>query len=62
MTTEAEADALFTLSKLKVPITAFFDGVMVMAEDEYVKRNRLALLLHIAEDLKQFADFSKLNA
>jgi glycyl-tRNA synthetase beta chain len=58
----AESDALLALSKLKAPITAFFDGVMVMAEDEQVKRNRLVLLLHIADDLKQFADFSKLNA
>jgi glycyl-tRNA synthetase beta chain len=56
-----EIDALKTLSKLKAPITAFFDGVMVMAEDEQVKQNRLALLLHIAADLKQLADFSKLN-
>ncbi|QGQ95733.1 glycine--tRNA ligase subunit beta [Paenibacillus psychroresistens] len=57
-----EADALTTLSKLKAPITAFFDGVMVMAEDEQVKQNRLALLYNIAADLKQVADFSKLNS
>ncbi|MEX2462414.1 MAG: glycine--tRNA ligase subunit beta [Paenibacillaceae bacterium] len=57
-----EAEALQALSKLKAPITAFFDGVMVMAEDEKVKLNRLALLFNIAADFKQFADFSKLNA
>jgi glycyl-tRNA synthetase beta chain len=56
-----EVDALQALSKLKAPITAFFDTVMVMAEDEQVKQNRLALLLNIAMDLKQFSDFSKLN-
>jgi glycyl-tRNA synthetase beta chain len=62
MASSAEEDALQALSKLKAPITAFFDGVMVMAENEQVKHNRLALLFNIAADLKQLADFSKLNA
>jgi glycyl-tRNA synthetase beta chain len=61
MATAAEMEALNTLGQLKAPITAFFDGVMVMAEDEQVKQNRLALLFNIAADLKQLADFSKLN-
>jgi glycyl-tRNA synthetase beta chain len=61
MATAAEMEALNTLGQLKAPITAFFDGVMVMAEDEQVKQNRLALLFNIAADLKQVADFSKLN-
>lgn len=52
--------ALELLSSLKEPITEFFDSVMVMAEDEAVKANRLALLSGIDSDLKQFADFSKL--
>jgi glycyl-tRNA synthetase beta chain len=57
----AEEDkALSALSSLKAPITAFFDSVMVMAEDEQVRQNRLALLFNIAADLKQFCDFSKL--
>jgi glycyl-tRNA synthetase beta chain len=56
----AELAALQALSSLKAPITRFFDSVMVMAEDEQVRQNRLSLLLKIAEDLKQFADFSKL--
>lgn len=56
-TAEAELGAL---SELKQPITTFFDRVMVMAEDENVRANRLALLAAIDEDLKRFADFGKL--
>lgn len=52
--------ALSLLSGLKEPITGFFDSVMVMAEDEAVKANRLALLSGIDRDLKQYADFTKL--
>lgn len=52
--------ALSLLSGLKERITGFFDSVMVMAEDEAVKANRLALLSSIDSDLKRYADFSKL--
>ena len=52
--------ALAALSQLEAPITAYFDHVMVMAKDEAVKQNRLAMLKGIASDLIQFADFSKL--
>ncbi|MDF2927075.1 MAG: glycine--tRNA ligase subunit beta [Paenibacillaceae bacterium] len=55
-----EQAALSTISALKGPINAFFDAVMVMAEDEAVRRNRLGLLSGIAADLRQLADFSKL--
>ncbi|RUT36419.1 glycine--tRNA ligase subunit beta [Paenibacillus zeisoli] len=54
------AGALELLSSLKPSITGFFDSVMVMAEDERIRNNRLALLAAIDEDLKTFADFSKL--
>lgn len=52
--------ALEALSGLRAPITAFFEDVMVMAEDESVRTNRLALLAAIDGDLKSFADFGKL--
>jgi glycyl-tRNA synthetase beta chain len=55
------AEALSALSSLSVPITAFFEAVMVMAEDETLRRNRLAILALIADDVKQFADFAKLT-
>lgn len=54
------AEALAIASGWKEAITAFFDSVMVMAEDEAVRANRLALLAAIDRDLKGFADFSKL--
>ncbi|CAM2830571.1 glycine--tRNA ligase subunit beta [Paenibacillus sediminis] len=53
-------EALHLLASLKPAITEFFDNVMVMAEDEKVRMNRLALLASIDRDLKQYADFSKL--
>lgn len=53
-------EALAAFCSMEEAITKFFDHVMVMAKDEAVKNNRLSLLKAIAEDLKQFADFSKL--
>lgn len=53
-------EALKLIGSLKEAITSFFDAVMVMAEDEAVRNNRLALLATINNDLKLFADFSKL--
>ncbi|MDD2921758.1 MAG: glycine--tRNA ligase subunit beta, partial [Anaerolineales bacterium] len=47
--------------KLIPSITAFFDKVMVMAEDEKVKQNRLALVGQIANLSKGIADLSKLE-
>jgi glycyl-tRNA synthetase beta subunit len=43
------------------PINAFFDGVLVMAEDEAVRHNRLALLQDIRDLTKGHADFGKLQ-
>lgn len=55
-----ERAALDELTRLTAPITAYFDAVMVMAEDERIRSNRLALLHAIAADLSSFADFHKL--
>ena len=54
-------DALDVLVTLKAPIDAFFVGVMVMAEDEAIRRNRLALLVRVRNLFRQYADFSKVN-
>ncbi|MCD6527683.1 MAG: glycine--tRNA ligase subunit beta [Desulfuromonas sp.] len=43
-------------------VDAFFDGVMVMAEDEAVKTNRLALLTQVAGLFAGLADFSRIAA
>ncbi|SHJ87130.1 glycyl-tRNA synthetase beta chain [Malonomonas rubra DSM 5091] len=52
--------ALETIAGLRAPVDAFFDGVMVMAEDQAVKNNRLALLTSIAGLFKGIADFSRI--
>jgi glycyl-tRNA synthetase beta chain len=58
---EARADeALEALSSLSGTVAAYFEAVMVMAEDAAVRANRLAVLRRIADDIVSFADFSKL--
>jgi glycyl-tRNA synthetase beta subunit len=47
--------------KLIPSITAFFDKVLVMADDETVKQNRLALVGQIAGLSQGIADLSKLE-
>jgi len=43
------------------PINDFFDGVLVMAEDEAVQQNRLALLQVIRDLTKGYTDFSQVQ-
>ncbi len=53
--------ALLKVAGLKGPVDGFFDGVMVLTEDEQLKQNRLALLGEIAELFNIFADFSRIS-
>jgi glycyl-tRNA synthetase beta chain len=53
-------DALTEIATLRGPVDTFFDKVMVMAEDEKVRTNRLALLTAIARMFGRIADFSKI--
>jgi glycyl-tRNA synthetase beta chain len=53
--------ALARVATLAVPVDAFFNDVMVMAEDPVVRRNRLSLLALVAGLFDTFADFSKLS-
>ncbi len=55
-------EGLLEIASLRDRVDAFFDGVLVMAEDKGVRHNRLALLGVIAELFDKFADFSKLSA
>ena len=56
------AEVVETLRDILVdPINAFFDGVLVMAEDDAIRQNRLALLQDIRELTKGYADFSQLQ-
>ncbi|MCB9098157.1 MAG: glycine--tRNA ligase subunit beta, partial [Anaerolineales bacterium] len=58
-TTSAVVSALREL--LVEPINAFFDGVLVMDEDDMIRQNRLALLQGIRDLTKGHADFSQLQ-
>ena len=52
--------ALKTLAPLRMPVDAFFDGVMVNVEDAAVRANRLALLGDLHALMNKIADLSKL--
>jgi glycyl-tRNA synthetase beta chain len=54
-------DALTEIATLRGPVDTFFDKVMVMADDERERINRLALLTAIARMFGKVADFSKIS-
>ncbi|HNI36903.1 MAG TPA: DALR anticodon-binding domain-containing protein, partial [Pseudomonadales bacterium] len=51
---------LSALASLRDPVDAFFDGVMVMADDAALRNNRLALLAQLRALFLQVADISQL--
>ena len=53
---------LLALAALRAPVDAFFDGVMVNAEDPALRANRLGLLAKLHLAMNQVADLSKLSA
>jgi len=53
--------ALKELTSLRKPVDNFFDAVMVMAQDEKIRSNRLSLLGNIAGLFFKIADFSKIT-
>lgn len=52
---------LLEMTQMKKPIDEFFEGVMVMVEEEAIRNNRLALLDGIGKLFLGIADFSKLT-
>lgn len=50
--------ALAALADLQQPVDAFFDGVMVMCEDQKLQQNRLALLQQLRALFLEVADIS----
>jgi glycyl-tRNA synthetase beta chain len=52
--------SLQTLAALRAPVDAFFDGVMVNAEDQTIRANRLGLLKNLHEAMNRVADLSRL--
>ena len=54
--------SLQALAALKAPVDAFFDSVMVNADDPALKANRLALLNQLHQTMNRVADLSRLAA
>jgi glycyl-tRNA synthetase beta chain len=54
-------EALNRLARLREPVDAFFDQVLVMAEDAAVRDNRIALLNELSSLFLRVADFSRLQ-
>jgi glycyl-tRNA synthetase beta chain len=55
------AEAVRTCEELAVPVTAFFDRILVMATDERVRSARLLLLCYLKYILGLVCDYSKLT-
>jgi glycyl-tRNA synthetase beta chain len=55
------AEVLNELADLRAPVDRFFDDVMVMADDEGVRNNRLALLTELRALFLDVADISRLS-
>jgi glycyl-tRNA synthetase beta chain len=53
---------LKAFAALKSPVDAFFESVMVMVDDQKVRKNRLALLKDLRDEMNRVADISKLAA
>jgi len=56
----AYTQALTRLADLREPVDRFFDDVMVMTEDEAIRRNRLSLLAELRNQFLDVADISRL--
>ncbi len=57
---EAYTDALMALARVRASVDAFFEDVMVMADDPLVRQNRLALLKTLSDQMNAVADISRL--
>lgn len=53
-------EALQVISELRPAVDRFFDDVLVMAEDEAVRNNRLTLLAELLSEFSTVADFSEI--
>ena len=55
------AAVLAALEEVRPAVDAFFDGVMVMAEEADLRRNRLAMLNALGSRFARLADFAALQ-
>ncbi|MGE0046028.1 MAG: DALR anticodon-binding domain-containing protein, partial [Hyphomonadaceae bacterium] len=53
--------AMAALAKLRAPVDVFFEAVLVNAEENETRLNRLALLTRFRAALHEVADFSKIE-
>ncbi|MFZ0821228.1 MAG: glycine--tRNA ligase subunit beta [Candidatus Acidiferrales bacterium] len=55
-------EALQAISDMRPAVDRFFDDVLVMTDDERVRKNRLTLLAELLREFSTIADFSELAA
>ena len=55
-------EALEVIAGLRKAVDQFFDDVLVMAENEAVRHNRLGLLAEVLREFTTIADFSEIAA
>lgn len=55
-------EALEAISELRPSVDRFFDDVLVMDNDEMIRRNRLALLAALLREFSTIADFAEMAA
>lgn len=54
-------ECMTALSALRAPVDAFFDKILVNADDASVRANRLRLLARLRDTMNRIADFSKIE-
>lgn len=55
-------EALEAISELRPTVDRFFEDVLVMDQDEAIRKNRLALLAGLLREFSTIADFSEMAA
>lgn len=50
--------SMTALSKLRAPVDAFFDNVIVNADDSVIRKNRLLILAQLRDAVRRVAEFS----
>ncbi len=55
-------EALQAIAEMRPAVDKFFDEVLVMSENDAVRRNRLTLLAELLSEFSTIADFSELGA
>ena len=58
---EDYAGAMTALARLRAPVDAFFEAVLVNADDPAVRTNRLRLLAALRDTTREVADFSAIS-